>query len=383
MRIEEKQMNTIVFYFSLIIWFFAYGFVMLFLHGTYVDHCSAIVAVFAIGVRVFEKRLGKYAKYLYSINLPLWGSFIIVFTNDGKYGAITQSYFLWLILSMVYYNEKVVKISAVVCLISNGSLALVDNGGFLKIHRIVIWGFIVIVYIAAVICAVIITKRTRNIFAIEQKIVIYEKELTYFQELQKKDEKYNCFIHDMNHYFKAMGMLVKQRDYEKIISLLEDLNIQMEQNTMIIYTNHRVLNAILTEKREEAQENGIEFQVYLEPNVNLGCVTDSDIVSMLGNLLENAMEATKKCEEETRKIAVRIFMERDGRICIFHIKNSFDGVVKRSKGLLLTTKEEEEGIYKHGIGIKNVKLIAEKYRGSLECLVEKKQFLAVLMLQVN
>lgn len=69
-------------------------------------------------IRLFEIKLGKFAKYLYVSIIPLLGAVVIIVGADGKFAAMTQAYFFVLLLSVGYYDISVIKVNAVVTLIS-------------------------------------------------------------------------------------------------------------------------------------------------------------------------------------------------------------------------------------------------------------------------
>lgn len=103
MQKEEKTMNLVMFIANIAIAVAAFGYVMLFLGGTGVDAIVFLMVVFSILIKLFEGKLGKWAKYLYVSVMPVVGPIIIVGANDGRFGAITQAYFLVLIFAIAYY----------------------------------------------------------------------------------------------------------------------------------------------------------------------------------------------------------------------------------------------------------------------------------------
>ena len=311
--------------------------------------------------------------------MPIGGVFVIIIANDGKYIAMTQAYLLWLLLSIAYYNVKVVKVCVAVTLISNIGAMCFFPSSYLKMHNFPVWCFILLVYLIAVIMAIVITTKTEELFEKEELLKSYEREVAYYEDLQKKDLKYSEFIHNINHYFMAIGELVKQGNYNYILNILEDLNVEMQDNESMIYTNYKVLNAVLSKKKNEAEEKDIIFDAYVEPGVKLNAITDSDLVAMLANLLDNAIRAVSQCLVEEKKIITRIYMEQKGRICVIKMENPYEGEIIQGKKGFISTKKED-GV--HGIGIKSIGNTAEKYNGYLECFTEQNKFTAILILPV-
>lgn len=99
---EEKRMNRIECLVNIVLPIAAVIFVMLFLQGTWIDTVALMWSLGSLLIRVFEKKLGGYAKYLYISLAPFFGPLILAITGDGKYGAMTHVYFLALLLGIVY-----------------------------------------------------------------------------------------------------------------------------------------------------------------------------------------------------------------------------------------------------------------------------------------
>lgn len=158
---EEKQMNLIMFLaWGLLIPIAALAFVMLFLDGTVKDAVVLLMVGFAVLIRVFEKKLGAKAKYFYASLMPFWGAVTMVVGNDGKFGAMTQAYFLVTVMIIAYYDVSVVMVNAIVTIAANVLGLIVLPEAYFKLHSPVVWIFILIVYILEVITAYVIAGRT-------------------------------------------------------------------------------------------------------------------------------------------------------------------------------------------------------------------------------
>ena len=126
-----------------------------------------------------------------------------------------------------------------------------------------------------------------------------------------------------------------------------------------IDTNNIIVNAILNTKYQEAEENGIVFVFRINDLSGLR-IKDEDIVTILSNLLNNAIEACRKCDINRRVLKLK-FINEDGMIKI-GVRNTFNNPILYEKGEIKTTKLER--VEEHGVGIKNIIEIIEKYGGS-------------------
>lgn len=167
---EEKLMNFIMFLFDTIIPVVAFTYVMLFNGGTWIDAIVLIMPVCSILVKLFEKLLKGYAKYLYLSIIPVVGAISIAVGNDGVFGAMTNAYFLVTLLAVPYYNLNTIKVNAIATVLPNAILMLIFPGAFIKMHTASIWVFILLVYILFIAGCVFITIRTRGLFSsVEEK----------------------------------------------------------------------------------------------------------------------------------------------------------------------------------------------------------------------
>lgn len=200
-------------------------------------------------------------------------------------------------------------------------------------------------------------------------------DMMYYGHVKEKDEHQREFIHNISHHLKVIGELAKEGMNEKIVSVLNELDIELENNAVASYSNNPVLNAVLSEKNAEAEKRGVEIDIYVEPGTNLKKVSDADLITMLGNMLDNAVHAASEAKD--RKVMVRIYGENDGSFSIIKITNHYTGELNEEDGVYKTTKKEK-GI--HGIGLKSIGNTAEKYGGYLECFAENGEFASVLII---
>ncbi len=376
---EEENANTLAFIVGMTIAIGAVVGVQGFLDGSNRDWSMLVIPLSGYAVHVFGKKVKwfkKYVKYEH-ILMPFIVNCALVISRDGKYAASTQVYFLCLMLTIAYCDVKMVFASSAAMILSTVGAFIISPEAMLSLDNAVVWVYILLVYLLATAVAAIIAYRMRRLLEEAREKKIYEDELIYLEQLEKKEEQYREFVHNINHYFNAIGEMARTENCENIVSMVEELNGKLLQNERIIYTNHKVLNAILSEKASEAEEKQISYEAYVEPGVHLHNVESGDLVSMLGNLLDNALEAAGKCEGTKRKVSVGIYMEKDGKVCVVKIANYFAQPPVRHKADFVSTKKEK-GI--HGIGIKSVRKTAEKYGGYLQCLIGDDVFSAILIL---
>lgn len=200
-----------------------------------------------------------------------------------------------------------------------------------------------------------------------------------YESILKINSVYREYMHEMRKYFNSFRNLATEEDTERIINIINELEGKMQtKGSSIIYSGNSVLNGILTEKMGIARENGIELTIFVEPFLNVDFISDGDMISMFGNLLDNAVEAAMKCKAGERKADIKLFMGSD-YFLVLQIKNSYIEAACRAGGLLLSTKKEAQC---HGLGIGIVKKLAERYGGTVELEEGEGEFTTILMLSV-
>lgn len=198
-----------------------------------------------------------------------------------------------------------------------------------------------------------------------------------FQNIASLHKLYRDYIHDIHLCLRQIRVFASNKQHKKIIEIVDKLEgeIQMGGHN-IIYNTNEVLNTILAEYVLEAQNKGIELSVFVEDCLNVDFISDADMISMFGNLLNNALEATAKCEAGHRKADVKLFMGNQYML-VLYIKNSFLVSVQWEGEELLTTKKEKQF---HGMGIGIVKRLAEKYGGTLMLEEKGSNFITTLII---
>lgn len=212
----------------------------------------------------------------------------------------------------------------------------------------------------------------------ELELLFQRAEVERLTKIAECNDNYIEIVHNTSHYLKVIGQLAYERKNDEICKVIDKLNGKLNKEEVCEYSNHKMLNIILSEYSVKAESVGVVFNVYVEPGCILNHIQDVDLITMLGNLLDNAILAASKKEKDSY-VVVRIFMQKDGKLCVIKVVNDFVGDLKEVRGKLISTKNET-GV--HGIGLSSVSKIAEQYNGYLEYYIIDEDFNAVVVLAV-
>ncbi len=200
----------------------------------------------------------------------------------------------------------------------------------------------------------------------EEQEIIEQKYLTYigqFEIIKDKFESLNTLKHDIKKHFLYINKLILDENYNQVLEYMNELNNNeiVKESEKIVDTGNTYIDMILNLKLNEAIKNNIkvESNVTLPYNLNIYL---TDMVCLLGNLLDNAIEANLKLPKDRRYIYLK--MKYHSNSIFINVVNTYDKVLLDKKGYIISSKENR--MEKYGLGIKIIKKIIKKYNGYLE-----------------
>jgi methyl-accepting chemotaxis protein len=297
----EKQMNFIMFLADIIIPIVAGTFVMLFIDGTPIDWIVLIIAGFSIFIKIFEKPLGKYAKYLYVDALTFGGPFVIIIANDGKFAAMTQAYILFLILSVAYYDRKVTINCTVATIVTNAIGAILFWEPYSKYHNLPFWFFIGAVFSLAAIASIVIAGNTNKLFGqIEEKEIKATEMLTSVrQSFENLETSSNEISHSMDTFgdsTRKIASYSKEMAAEAITQRSESVNSLELCNSLA----ERISGS------EEKIAKTMDYMGVLKDSNEVGIVSMRELSDKFSQTTESTQSASDKIErlyEKSQSIA--------------------------------------------------------------------------------
>ena len=213
-------------------------------------------------------------------------------------------------------------------------------------------------------------------FLLKQQNVIYEQNIRLFsEEMRMKEESLisRNIIHDYRKHFLVIQGMAYGEQCEEIVQYLDKLNIYYEKEKSLVNCGNFVIDAMMNSKYLIACKENIkhEDRIVVPEAMNF---EDVDLCILLGNMLDNAYEATKKAE---KKIINTSIIYSKGKLTI-GVKNTYDGIIKKDrKGNYISTKMNKTN---HGMGIKLMQRIVDKYNGFLSLENDDNYFVVIAVL---
>lgn len=202
-----------------------------------------------------------------------------------------------------------------------------------------------------------------TIFILKSK---YDKRLSDFQDsvLKKQREEVQniyqtmrAWRHDYHNHMQAIKALLSMGKKEELSDYLDNLEKDLDSIDIAIRTGNVGLDAILSSKVSIARKNNIEVNCTAKVPQDLK-VSDVHLCAIVGNLLDNAIEACEKITEGTAPRFIRIYIGLFKSQLYISVSNATCEKHRRRLSELVTSKLGE-----HGFGLRRIDKLAEKYDG--------------------
>lgn len=205
-----------------------------------------------------------------------------------------------------------------------------------------------------------------------EKMMLEQQNKAYINQIKLVYDSQNAlkyYRHDMrNHLFKMRDM-VEKSEYKQLEEYIGQAVSYMKIDKKVIDSGNSEIDCLLNYKLRNIEEMNIKLETkFVLPHELFINVFDINIV--LGNLIDNALEALKQCDE--RELIVRLTYSKG--VMFITIKNSFSGNIKidSNNRKLFTTKKDFKN---HGLGLQSVQYTIDKYYGTMEIETTEKMFI--------
>ena len=211
-------------------------------------------------------------------------------------------------------------------------------------------------------------------FELEASDRLFQHQYEQYQLYRANHEQIRKIYHDLKHQVDVIRLETDQQKREKYLSEISKTLRVYETESQ---TGNPVLDTVLSGKRLQCEKQGIRIVVFVDAK-KLGFMDVMDICSLFGNALDNAIESVSKLEDpEKRMVKVSVFSKNS--FVLLQFENYFEDELKLTEGQPETTKKNAE---MHGIGLKSMRAIAEKYGGNLTINMENHWFTVTLLLPI-
>lgn len=195
-----------------------------------------------------------------------------------------------------------------------------------------------------------------------------------YQALRRTYADNAKLYHDLHNHIEAIYQCLIQGDTKEAVRYCEDLRTPVRQISQTVWTGDKALDYLISSKMALAEQEQIKTKVNIEypHNTNIRSV---DLTTILGNLLDNALEAVKTAPEGLRFLNLTI--RRINAMLIIKVENGYGSTPVQENGKLLTSKKDKAF---HGWGLKSVQTAADRYDGTIRTDYKDHVFQSVVTL---
>ena len=217
------------------------------------------------------------------------------------------------------------------------------------------------------ICAVLSFGYMSRIFMATQRNVEMQREIDILERsIDAQKEKNNLLLeheeevrrqrHDLRQHLNVILSALEAGRYEEINAYVRELTERIPVNRDVTWCDHPVANALLSYYVSSAEAENVQCEVRAQIPAHLPHVSDGDLCVLIGNLLENAVEACQRMTEGQKKLAFRARVQ--GELLTVTVDNAYDGKVRFYRGKYLSSKRDAPGT-----GLQSVISVARRHGG--------------------
>ena len=278
---------------------------------------------------------------------------------------IKQWRYLWLIPAtfylLWYHNTYFNSMSALEIALkpSNAVFLLLINLGALFVYNVVVQT---------------VNAYSNNLILQAQNHQLTMQSLQY-ENLRERINEARREKHDFRHHIALMTGYLDKGDFDKLKEYLLSFMRVLPEDCNIIFCEHYALNMLLVYYSQLSKHNEINFSADISVPAEIN-VSDSDLSVLIGNLLENAIDACSVQKSKDRSIIVHGCIKNS--CLLFTIDNTFENDVNKTlDGIYSSTKHSGKGI-----GIESAKAIVERYKGIMRTEQKDGVFYVSIMLNL-
>lgn len=226
--------------------------------------------------------------------------------------------------------------------------------------------------------AVFFFLRLLILYLVDKKIDTYQNDLIekHCEEVENMYRQVRGWRHDYKHHIQTMKAHLAMKQYDELDTYLSELDTDLTTVDTVIKTGNVRIDAVLNSKLAVAKRKGIRVNAKAIVPKDLA-VSEVDLCIIIGNLLDNAMEACEKETEEEKRF-IRVYIDILKAQLYIYVANSMTNEIKKVGKNYLTTKTAG-----HGFGLMRVDRVVARYNGYLNRQHEEGVFATEIMLKIK
>lgn len=198
-------------------------------------------------------------------------------------------------------------------------------------------------------------EKDNELFMLQNELEKTRTEKNYYDILEKQNEELLIYTHDTKNHLAAISAL---NDNEQIDEYISTMTNQLKKYSRTCHSGNHMLDVIINKYVTECEIKNIDFSFDVRL-ANFRYIDNYDLVAVLGNILDNSLEAAEKSKDKR----ITFSTSQRNNYDVIVVENSCDDKPVNDNRILKTTKQDKK---LHGLGIKSVIKTLKKYAGDME-----------------
>lgn len=226
-----------------------------------------------------------------------------------------------------------------------------------------------LLYINLIMCAFVDTlnrshEREKEAEEAKQQLTLQKN---YYLDILERQEETRSLWHDIKKYMASMEALVDSKNKEEAQQCLDSIQSAFSEIANTVDTGNKLIDSILTYGVKKAEEVGVTIrpEIWVDSKINFPA---TDLFVIIGNTLDNAIEACCQIEDEAKRI-ISVGLHQKNHLLLYEISNPYNGKKTQKPGKI------------HGYGLKNVEACVERNDGLMS--ISKENGIFAVSIQLN
>lgn len=203
---------------------------------------------------------------------------------------------------------------------------------------------------------ILLIKANKKVFEEEMKRASQEFNKSYYEDFQKNYDMNKALSHDLKNHITLIYTMLEENQVKEAMDYIQGIYHKIG-TFKAVKTEREILNYIIDSKLFNTKELNIRYVIDI--NNNLDFMDDVDLCILLGNLLDNCIEAVEKVNNRF----IELIIDKNNDVVFINLRNTFDlNSLKYENGEYISSKTDGKN---HGIGMKNIENIINKYNGNI------------------
>ena len=303
------------------------------------------------------------------LNIAGMGNIVNLFPYLGMY-ALTYFLIIFSTRKVIFRSNNTLTkgLFLVYSIVVVALLAIISIGEFYSENDKILYIFLLL---SEITCYIVLfvsdyLLRKNDELTTENELVsrLLEEQARQFKFSKANAEDLRMKAHDLKHQVRIL-----REGGEEAERLLSSLEEDIDDFESTIYLDNQTLNIVLREKWGYCKKHRIRMSYSGDPSA-FPSMSSVDLFTLTGNILDNAIEASMKLSDKSRRVISASLYHKNG-LSTFRCDNFYEGEIRVEDGKYITDKGDD---LNHGIGIQSIKRIVKKYGGSLDIKTENNIF---------